>query len=175
MGAKNLVQSIGNEIYTKIFIETKGEMEGVISHGEVEWNLEAEKALGKISELIPHFFRSIAIKKIHQAADEIAVREKTKVTLKILQEVATRYTPTRFKSKYSTVFADMAESETKDDGLEGLSFKMEWEADAREMMGMVPSEFRQQAISGTEEFAQKHRYPKVTRGVVEEYRKELGI
>ena len=175
MGAKNLVQSIGNEIYTKIFIETKGEMEGVISHGEVQWELDAERALGKISELIPHFFRSIAIKKIHQVADEIAVRGKTKVTLKILQEVANRYTPTRFKAKYSTVFADIVESQTEDNGLEALTFGMEWEAEAREMMSLVPSEFRQQAVSGTEDFARRNRYTRITREAVEGYRKELGF
>ncbi|MDX1777403.1 MAG: nitrogenase component 1 [Thermodesulfobacteriota bacterium] len=81
MGAKHLIQSMGNEIYTKIFIETKGEMEGVISSGEVEWDLDAERALGKIAELLPHCVRSSAIKKLHQVADEIAVERDTRVTL----------------------------------------------------------------------------------------------
>jgi hypothetical protein len=150
-------------------------MEGVISHSGVQWELDAERALGKISELIPHFFRSIAIKKIHQVADEIAVREKSKVTLKILQEVASRYTPTRFKAKYSTVFADIEESQTEDNGSEELTFGMEWEAEAREMMSLVPSEFRQQAVSGTEDFARRNRYTRITREAVEGYRKELGF
>ena len=39
MGAKHLVQAIGNEIYTKIFIETKGKMEGRYQQGRCRGNL----------------------------------------------------------------------------------------------------------------------------------------
>ena len=175
MGAKHLVQSMGNEIYTKIFIETKGEMEGVISSGEVPWELDAERALGEIAQMTPHFIRSIAIKKLHQVADEIAVERKTKVTLAILQEVANKYTPTRFKAKYSTLFADMEDKGTEDEELEALNFQMEWEQEAKEMLEMVPTEFRAQAVSGTEEYAKKHNYYRITSQVVEEYRKALGF
>jgi len=175
MGAKHLVQSMGNEIFTKIFIETKGEMEGVISSGEVPWELDVEKALGEIAQMTPHFIRSIAIKKLHQVADEIAVERKTKVTLAILQEVANKYTPTRFKAKYSTLFADMEDRVKEDDNLETLNFQMDWEQEAQEMLEMVPSEFRAQAVSGTEEYAKKHNYTRVTSQVVEAYRKELGF
>ena len=110
MGAQHLIQAIGNEIYTKIFIETKGGLEGAISSGEVHWELDAEQALGRIAQLLPHFVRSIAIKKLHQVADEIAVERGTSVTLAMLREVAERYTPTRFKAKFSTIFADMEDS-----------------------------------------------------------------
>lgn len=175
MGAKHLVQSIGNEIFTKIFIESKGEMEGVISSGEVPWELDAERALGEIAQMTPHFIRSIAIKKIHQVADEIAVEKNTKVTLKILQEVTNKYTPTRFKAKFSTVFTDMKESSKEDSNLEQLDFKMEWEGEAKEMLEMVPAEFRAQAVTGTEDYARKHNYTRITSQVVEEYRKELGF
>ena len=175
MGAKHLIQSIGNEIYTKIFIETKGEMEGVISSGEVAWELEAEQTLGKIAQLLPHFVRSIAIKKLHQVADEIAVEKNSKVTLKILQEVANKYTPTRFKAKFSTLFTDMEDGAEDKDDLEPLDFQMEWEQEAKEMLDMVPSEFRAKAVSGTEEYAKKHNHTRVTGQVVEAYRKELGF
>lgn len=174
MGAKHLIQSMGNEIYTKIFIESKGEMEGVISSGEVPWELNAERALGEIAQLTPHFIRSIAIKKIHQVADEIALERKSKVTLAILREVANKYTPTRFKAKYSTLFADMDKSE-EDEGVEMLVFQMEWEQEAKEMLKMVPAEFKVQAVSGTEEYAKKHNHTRITTQVVEAYRKELGF
>ena len=175
IGAKHLLQSIGNEIFTKIFIESKGEMEGVISSGEVPWDLDAERALGEIAQMTPHFIRSIAIKKIHQVADEIALERKTKVTLKILQEVANKYTPTRFKAKYSTLFSDMEGKRSEDEELEALNFQMEWEQDAKEMLEMVPAEFRTKAVFGTEDYAKKHNYTRITRKVVEEYRKELGF
>jgi light-independent protochlorophyllide reductase B subunit len=174
MGAQHLIQSMGNEIYTKIFIESKGEMEGVISSGEVPWELDAERALGKIAQLTPHFIRSIAIKKIHQVADEIALERKSKVTLAILREVANKYTPTRFKAKYSTLFADMDKRE-EDEEIETLVFQMEWEQEAKEMLKMVPAEFKVQAVSGTEEYAKKHHNTRITTQVVEAYRKELGF
>jgi light-independent protochlorophyllide reductase B subunit len=175
MGAKHLTQSIGNEIYTKIFIETKGEMEGVISSGEVEWALDAERALGKIAQLLPHFVRSIAIKKLHQVADEIAVERGTSVTREILREVADKYTPTRFKAKFSTIFTDMVGKIDQPTAEEHLVFKMEWDQAAREMLEMVPAEFRSQAVSGTEDYARKHNHPRVSSEVVEAYRKELGF
>jgi len=175
MGAKHLTQSIGNEIYTKIFIETKGEMEGVISSGEVEWELDAERALGKIAQLLPHFVRSIAIKKLHQVGDEIAVERGTSVTLAILREVADKYTPTRFKAKFSTIFTDMDGENEHTETEPGLVFQMEWDQAAREMLEMVPDEFRPQAVSGTEEYARKHNHSLVSAEVVEAYRKELGF
>ena len=175
MGAKHLIQSMGNEIYTKIFIETKGGMEGVISSGEVHWELDAEQALGKIAQLLPHFVRSIAIKKLHQVADEIALERQTPVTVKILREVAERYTPTRFKAKFSTIFADMEGTAHQSEGGEELVFTMEWDQDAQAMLEMVPGEFRQQAVAGTEEYARKNSYQSVSSRVVEQYRKELGF
>jgi light-independent protochlorophyllide reductase subunit B len=175
MGAKHLIQSMGNEIYTKIFIETKGEMEGVISSGEVEWDLDAERALGKIAQLLPHFVRSIAIKKLHQVADEIAVERGTSVTLGILREVADKYTPTRFKAKFSTIFTDMDGEAEHADAEPELVFQMEWDQAAREMLEMVPAEFRSQAVSGTEEYARKHNHSRISPEVVESYRKELGF
>jgi len=174
MGAQHLIQSMGNEIYTKIFIESKGEMEGVISSGEVPWELDAERALGEIAQMTPHFIRSIAIKKIHQVADEIALERKGTVTLSILREVANRYTPTRFKAKYSTLFADMDTGE-EDAGVETLVFHMEWEQEAKEMLEMVPAEFRAQAVTGTEDYAKTHNYTRISPQVVDEYRKELGF
>jgi light-independent protochlorophyllide reductase B subunit len=183
MGAKSLIQRIGNQIYTKIFIETKGEFEGVISVGEIPWEIDAERALGRISEFIPHVVRTTAIKKMHQVAEEIAVKRRSKVTLGILKEVADQLTPTRFKSRFSEIFAgvEMVSQESiphggqEEESLEGLTFPLEWDDDAKEMIKMVPLEFRVKALAGTEEFAQRHHYQRVTTEVVEEYRKELGF
>ncbi len=175
MGAQHLIQSIGNEIYTKIFIETKGGLEGAISSGEVHWELDAEQALGRIAQLLPHFIRSIAIKKLHQVADEIAVERGTGVTLAVLREVAERYTPTRFKAKFSTIFADMEDSARQPADGDDPVFTMEWDAPAKEMLDLVPAEFRRQAVAGTEAYARGHGYGSVSSRVVEAYRKELGF
>jgi hypothetical protein len=175
MGAQHLIQSIGNEIYTKIFIETKGGLEGAISSGEVHWELDAEQALGRIAQLLPHFVRSIAIKKLHQVADEIAVDRGTSVNLAILREVAERYTPTRFKAKFSTMFADMEDSARQPAGDDDPVFTMEWDDPAKDMLELVPVEFRRQAVAGTEAYARVHGYGSVSGRVVEEYRKELGF
>jgi len=175
MGAKHLVQAIGNEIYTKIFIETKGEMEGAISAGEIPWELEAERALGRIAELLPHFIRSIALKKIHQVADDIAMQRKSSVTLEILQEVSMKYTPTRFKSKYTTIFATMKEAEAGTEQFEQPVFTMEWEQAAKDMLEMVPDEFVAKAVRETENHARENNYGQITTAVVEEYRKKLGF
>jgi hypothetical protein len=175
MGAQHLIQAIGNEIYTKIFIETKGELEGAISSGEVHWELDAEQALGRMAQLLPHFVRSIAIKKLHQVADGIAVERGTSVTLAILREVAERYTPTRFKAKFSTIFTDMEGTTRQPAGGDDPVFTMAWDAPAKEMLEMVPGEFRRQAVAGTEAYAREHSYGAVSVRVVEEYRKELGF
>jgi len=175
MGAKNLVESVGNEIYMKIFIETKGEMEGTISSGEVAWEIDAERALGRIAEMLPHFVRSIAIKKIHQVADEIALQQNSSVTMTILQEVTRRYTPTRFKAKYATLFSEMHEQAGRGEEDKKPAFHMQWDEDAEEMLEMVPAEFQAKAVEGTEEYARKHKHTRVTAGVVEKYKNELGF
>ena len=103
-GAKYLVQALVNEVYMGIFLETKGEMEGAISTGVVPWEIEAEQSLVKIAEMIPHFIRATAVKKLHQAAEQTAQDRGGKVSLAIMQEVADKYTPTKFKAKFSSVF-----------------------------------------------------------------------
>ena len=175
MGAQHLVQEVGNEIYTKIFIETKGEMEGSISAGEVPWELDAERALGRIAELLPHFIRSIALKKIHQVADDMAVQRKSSVTLDILQEVSLKYTPTRFKSKYATIFSSIKEEEIGDESPGQPVFTMDWEQGAKDMLEMVPADFLAKAVEGTENYARESSYARITTAVVEEYRNKLGF
>jgi light-independent protochlorophyllide reductase B subunit len=175
MGAQHLVQAIGNEIYTKIFIETKGELEGAISAGEIPWELDAERALGRIAELLPHFIRSIALKKIHQVADETALQRNSPVTLEILQDVALKYTPTRFKAKYATIFNKTREAAADSEYSAQPVFTMCWEQAARDMLAMVPAEFRAVAAQETENYAREHQYHRITAAVVEEYRKKLGF
>ncbi|MEI6128332.1 MAG: nitrogenase component 1, partial [Pseudomonadota bacterium] len=72
MGAKYLVESLVNEVYMGIFLETKGEMMGPISTGAVPWDIEAEEAMVKVAEMIPHFIRATATKKLHQLAEQFA-------------------------------------------------------------------------------------------------------
>jgi len=175
LGAQHLVQEVGNEIYTKIFIETKGEMEGLISAGEVPWELEAERALGRIAELLPHFIRSIALKKIHQVADDMAVQRKSSVTVDMLREVSLKYTPTRFKSKYSNIFSSIKEEAVDDEPFEQPVFTMDWEQDAKDMLEMVPDDFLLKAVEGTENYARKNNYFRITAAIVEEYRDKLGF
>jgi hypothetical protein len=141
----------------------------------VHWELDAEQALGRIAQLLPHFVRSIAIKKLHQVADEIAVERGTSVTLAMLREVAERYTPTRFKAKFSTIFADMEDSARQPAGDDDPVFTMEWDDPAKDMLELVPAEFRRQAVAGTEAYARAHGCGSVSGRVVEEYRKELGF
>ena len=52
---------------------------------------------------------------------------------------------------------------------------MEWDPAAQEMLAIVPAEFRSKAVKGTEEYAKKHNYSRITAEVVEQYRKELGF
>jgi len=59
--------------------------------------------------------------------------------------------------------------------LDKLPFTMEWEDEAKKMLEKVPGAFREAAVTGTEEYARKHSYEKITAAVMEEYRKELGM
>jgi light-independent protochlorophyllide reductase B subunit len=182
-GAKFLVQSLVNEVYMGIFMETKGEMSGPISSGVVSWEMEAEQAMLKISEMMPHFIRTTAMKKLHQVSEQAAQDRGTSVTLDIVKEVADKYTPTKFKAKFSSVFDDEEaggqefEAADMDEEIpvDSLSYTMEWEDGAKELLELVPSPFRQAAVSGTEEYAREKSCEKISAAVVEEYRKELGM
>ncbi len=181
-GAKYLIQSLVNEVYMGIFLETKGEMTGPISTGAVPWDIAAEEALMKVSEMIPHFVRSTAVKKLHQVAEQTAKERGSNVTVGIIQEVSDKYTPTKFKAKFSAVFEDNGESSpepaAEDDEeipVDSLAFGMPWEDDAKQMLELVPSPFRQAAVSGTEDYARDHGYEKITGSIVEAFRKELGM
>jgi light-independent protochlorophyllide reductase B subunit len=180
-GAKYLIQALVNEVYMGIFLETKGEMEGAISGGAVPWEIEAEQALVKVAEMIPHFIRATAVKKLHQAAEQFAQERGGKVSLAIMQEVADKYTPTKFKAKFSSVFETVpgAGAPGADDDeevpLEALAFSLAWDEDAKKMLEEVPSAFRQAAVSNTENFAREHAHPRVTLPVFEAFRKELGM
>lgn len=181
-GAKYIVQALVNEVYMKIFLETKGEMTGPISTGAVPWDIEAEQALMKVSEMIPHFVRSTAAKKLHQVAEQMAKERNSNVTISIMQEVADKYTPTKFKAKFSAVFSDAgtapaanAADEEADVPIDSLTFGMPWDQDARGMLEMVPAPFRQAAVTGTEEYAAQQSCSRVTAALMEAYRKELGM
>ncbi len=178
MGAKYLVQAIVNEVYMKIFLETKGELAGPIAYGDVPWDTDAKEAFLKISEMIPHFVRATAMKKLQQVAEQLAQERKSPITRAIMQEVADKYTPTKFKAKFSSVFGEpLAESaDTADDApIDQLPYRMEWEESARQTLAEVPAPFRAAAVSGTEEYARNHGYQTITVQVIEEFRKELGM
>jgi len=131
--------------------------------------------------MIPHFVRATAVKKLHQAAEQSAQDRGGKVNLAIMQEVADKYTPTKFKAKFSTVFetvpgAGVLEADDAEDvPVEGLSFVLAWDEDAQKMLEEVPASFRQAAVSNTEDYARQHAFERVTRSVLEAFRKELGM
>jgi light-independent protochlorophyllide reductase B subunit len=178
-GASYLIQQVVNQVYINLFIETKGEMEGHISHGEVRWSSSAEGALGKIGEMIPHFIRTKSVKKLQKKAEERAQQEKSEVTLEIVKAVAEEYTPTRFKTRFLEVFEEDTVDHNHEEAIEEdwskIPTTMEWDPKAQEMLTIVPAEFKIRAVQGTEEYARKHNHSRITSQVVERYRKELGF
>jgi nitrogenase molybdenum-iron protein alpha/beta subunit len=178
-GASYLIQQVVNQVYINLFIETKGEMNGQISQGEVRWSTAAENALRKIAEMIPHFIRTKSVKKLQKKAEEQAQQEGSEVTLEIFKAVAEEYTPTRFKTKFLEVFeedtADHKQEEDVEKDWSRIPTTMQWDAKAKEMLAIVPAEFILRAVKGTEEYARKHNYTRITSQVIEQYRKELGF
>ena len=59
--------------------------------------------------------------------------------------------------------------------LASLPFSMEWEDEAKSMLEKVPGAFREAAVTGTEEYAKQHSHSRITKAVMEAYRKELGM
>jgi light-independent protochlorophyllide reductase B subunit len=179
MGAKYLIESLVNEVYMGIFLETKGEMMGPISSGVVAWDMAAEQAMLKVGEMIPHFVRATALKKLHQEAEKLAQERGTNVTVGIFREVSDKFTPTKFKAKFSQVFDDdtapAPATEEEDVPIDSLTFTLPWDEAARGMLELVPSPFRQAAVSGTEDYAREHGRNDVIGATVEDFRKELGM
>jgi len=182
MGAKYLIEGLVNEVYMGIFLETKGDMMGSISTGSVPWDIKAEQAMIKVGEMIPHFVRATALKKLHQEAEKIAQERGTNVTLAIFREVSDKFTPTKFKAKFSQVFEDDAapapavEAEKDEEiPVSSLTFTLPWDDAAKGMLELVPSPFRQAAVSGTEDYAREHGRDDVIGATMEEFRKELGM
>lgn len=202
MGAKYLVQTLVNEVYMGIFLETKGAMVGTIAHGDISWEVEAEAALQKISEMIPHFIRAFAVKKLHRGCEELAKESGGPVTLDIVKAAADKYTPTKFKAKFSEVFekekgpepdaesqeqlpgdedeeydmaAMMAEAEWEDVPIDSLTYTMPWDDDARQMLELVPPPFRQVAAANTEDYSREHGSDRVTSALLQAFRIELGM
>ena len=192
MGAKYLIEGLVNEVYMGIFLETKGEMTGPISTGSVPWDIEAEQAMVKVGEMIPHFVRATATKKLHSVAEQMAKERGTSVTLAIFREVSDKFTPTKFKAKFSAVFDDGADTpvlvdalrestlrnaaeEDEDVPVASLTFTMPWDDEAKGMLELVPSPFRQAAVSGAEGYARGKGIATVIGATVEEFRKELGM
>jgi len=52
---------------------------------------------------------------------------------------------------------------------------MPWDDEAKAMLELVPSPFRQAAVSGTEDYARGKSRDTVIGATVEEFRKELGM
>jgi light-independent protochlorophyllide reductase B subunit len=178
-GAVHLIQQVVNQIYINLFIETKGEMDEKLSVGEVRWSSTAEEALRKIAEMIPHFIRTKSVKKLQKKAEEMATTDRSEVTVDILKTVAQAYTPTRFKAKFLEVFDLPPEEIDSPDvpavDVSQLPYSMGWDEDAKEMLNLVPDEFKARAVLGTEKYAGEHNYSRVTAQVMEQYRKELGF
>jgi len=180
MGAKHLIEGLVNEVYMGIFLETKGDMMGSISTGSVPWDIKAEQAMIKVGEMIPHFVRATALKKLHCVAEQIAGERGTNVTLAIFREVSDKFTPTKFKAKFTAVFGDESSpppvaEEDEEVPVSKLTFIMPWDDEAKGMLELVPSPFRQAAVSGTEDYARDKSRDRVTGATVEEFRKEIGM
>jgi len=175
MGAKNLIQQANNQIYISFLIETKGGMDEAISLGEIPWDLDAREAFVKVTDIIPHFIKGTAMKKLQKKAEEMAVQKGTGITLDIIRAVTEQYTPTRFKSKFLSVF----QNGTGDDKAANLPaeavYTMQWDAAARAMMEKVPEDFRAMAISGTEDFAKQKGYKRITQKTVDAFKKKSGM
>ena len=129
--------------------------------------------------MIPHFIRTKSVKKLQKKAEEMAVAERSEVTADILKTVARAYTPTRFKAKFLEVF-DLPPEETDSPDVPAvdvsqLAYSMEWDEDAREMLNLVPDEYKAKAVLGTEKYASEHNFSRITAQVMEQYRKELGF
>jgi hypothetical protein len=56
-----------------------------------------------------------------------------------------------------------------------VSFTMEWDDDAREMMKKVPEGIMEMAIGNSEEFARQKGYPKVSKKSIQELMESLGM
>jgi len=54
------------------------------------------------------------------------------------------------------------------------NFSLPWDDKAKGMLQLVPSPFRQAAVSDTEDYAREHGRGDVIGATVEEFRKELG-
>jgi hypothetical protein len=52
---------------------------------------------------------------------------------------------------------------------------MDWEDTAKQALEEVPSPFRVAAVSGTEDYAKNQGHTKITKAVIESFRKELGM
>ncbi len=74
-----------------------------------------------------------------------------------------------------TIKGDIIEELKETASPDKLPFTMEWEEEAKKMLEKVPGAFREAAVTGTEEYAKSHSYDKITKTVMEEYRKELGM
>lgn len=193
MGAKFLVQTLVNEVYMGIFLETKGDMTGPIGVGDVPWDMDAEQALTKISAMIPHFVRAFAVKKLHQVCEETAKERGTSITVDILRQAAEQHTPSKFKAKFSEVFEDLpapeeeGEVESPDDDMDddfdddeyvpidSLTYTMPWDDDAKSTLEVVPNPIKQIAATGTEDYAKEHGYDRITAQVMADFRKEIGM
>ena len=108
MGAKYLVQTAVNQTVTKLLIDTKGGVAGMVSAGGSEWEVAAEQALQEVSHAVPYFVRTFAVKKMHEASEQIARERGTRVTVAIVREAAKAFTPARFQAKFAAIF-DAAE------------------------------------------------------------------
>jgi hypothetical protein len=113
---------------------------------------------------------------MHQVADAMALERKSSVTLDILKDVADKYTPTRFKAKYATIFTDMkASSGAEPAGSPKPVFTMPWDDAARVLLDMVPPAFLAEAVRETENYARENGHKRVTGAVADAYRKKLGF
>ncbi len=174
-GVRYLIQQTGNQIYINFLIETKGGMDEAISLGEIPWELEAREALAKVGNMIPHFIRATAIRKLQKKAEERAVQQGTGITLDIIKAVTEQYTPTRFKTRFLSAFKEGAVAAPHETATVEATFTMTWEPDAQAQAARIPQEVRFAAVAEVEDYARKRGHERITAAVVAEFKKEIGM
>jgi len=110
LGAKNILQLILNQVLGKLFLETKGKIEEPIAQQGVPWDVQAEKALMKISEMMPYFIRDLALKRLQKKAQDLAKERNAKVSLEVMKDVAYKYAPIKSRPGLNQIFQTAAEN-----------------------------------------------------------------
>jgi hypothetical protein len=136
--AKHLMHAIGNKIHTKIFIETKGEMEGALSSYDGALELGAERVLGRIVKLLPHFIHSMALKRSIRRQMNLRYRRIHRSLCQYSRKLPLNTHRPGSGQNMPLFFTDMRETEGIATDFEPTVFQMEREQNAKKQLELVP-------------------------------------